>query len=109
MQGLLPKYLEHAMTTFSQQQEQMRTAMQKTMGTLFPFGNMEEVTRQNRAMMERAFSMFSPFIGAAKPVPPAPSREHRTGGRCPTRRSGAAAPRVGGRQGIQGLTTAAEA
>jgi polyhydroxyalkanoate synthesis regulator protein len=31
------------------------------MGTLFPFGNMEEVGRQNMAMMERAFSLFSPF------------------------------------------------
>src|SRR5476651_184222 len=34
MQGLVPKYLEHAMTSFAQQQEQMRTALQKTMGTL---------------------------------------------------------------------------
>jgi polyhydroxyalkanoate synthesis repressor PhaR len=61
MQGLVPKYLEHAMTSFAQQQEQVRTAMQKTMGSLFPFGNMEEVSRQNMAMMERAFSMFTPF------------------------------------------------
>jgi polyhydroxyalkanoate synthesis repressor PhaR len=64
MQGLVPKYLEQAMTAFAQQQEQVRAAMQKTMGsmgTLFPFGNMEEVGRQNMAMMERAFSMFSPF------------------------------------------------
>src|SRR6201997_231104 len=61
MQGLVPKYLEHAMSTFAQQQEQMRATMQKTMGTLFPFGNMEEVGRQNMAMMERAFSLFTPF------------------------------------------------
>jgi polyhydroxyalkanoate synthesis repressor PhaR len=61
MQGLVPKYLEHALSAFAQHQEQMRTAMQKTMGTLFPFGNMEEVSRQNIAMMERAFSMFTPF------------------------------------------------
>jgi polyhydroxyalkanoate synthesis repressor PhaR len=61
MQGLVPKYLEDAMTAFAAQQEQMRAAMQKTMGTLFPFGNMEEVGRQNMAMMERAFSLFSPF------------------------------------------------
>ncbi len=61
MQGLVPKYLEYAMTSFAQQQEQMRTAMQKTMGTLFPFGNMEEMGRQNMAMMERAISMFTPF------------------------------------------------
>ncbi len=61
MQGLVPKYLEHAMTSFAAQQEQMRAAMQKTMGNLFPFGNIEEVGRQNIAMMERAFSLFTPF------------------------------------------------
>ena len=35
MQGLVPKYLEHAMTSFAQQQEQMRTAMQKSVGGIF--------------------------------------------------------------------------
>ena len=67
MQGLVPKYLEHAMTSFAQQQEQMRAAMQKTMGTLFPFGNIEEVGRQNMAMMERAFSLFTPFYRGNEP------------------------------------------
>jgi polyhydroxyalkanoate synthesis repressor PhaR len=61
MQKLVPRYLEEAMTSFAQQQEQMRAAMQKSMGSLFPFGNMEEVNRQNMAMMERAFSLFTPF------------------------------------------------
>lgn len=61
MQGLVPKYLEHAMSSFAEQQEHMRAAMQKTMGGLFPFGNMEEMGRQNIAMMERAFSLFTPF------------------------------------------------
>jgi polyhydroxyalkanoate synthesis repressor PhaR len=61
MQGLVPRYLEQAMAAFAQQQEQVRVTVQKTMGTLFPFGNMEEVSRQNIAMMERAFSLFSPF------------------------------------------------
>ena len=64
MQSVVPRYLDQAMTAFSQQQEQMRATMQKTMGsmgTLFPFGNMEEVGRQNMAMMERAFSLFTPF------------------------------------------------
>jgi polyhydroxyalkanoate synthesis repressor PhaR len=64
MQGLVPRYLEHAMTSFAQQQDQIRAAMQKTVGTLFPFGNIEEVGRQNMAMMERAFSMFTPFYRA---------------------------------------------
>ncbi len=64
MQSLVPKYLEQAMAAFAEQQQQMRAAMQKTIGsvgTLFPFGNMEEVSRQNMAMMERAFSLFTPF------------------------------------------------
>jgi polyhydroxyalkanoate synthesis repressor PhaR len=66
MQGLVPRYLEHAMAAFAQQQEQMRATVQKTMGTLFPFGNMEEVSRQNIAMMERAFNLFTPFYRAGE-------------------------------------------
>ena len=64
MQSMVPRFLEQAMSALAQQQEQMRAAMQKTMGsmgTIFPFGNMEEVGRQNMAMMERAFSLFTPF------------------------------------------------
>ena len=75
MQGLVPKYLEHAMTSFAQQQEQMRAAMQKTMGTLFPFGNIEEVGRQNMAMMERAFSLFTPFYRGTEPNSPTGAQE----------------------------------
>jgi polyhydroxyalkanoate synthesis regulator protein len=61
MQNLVPKYLENAMSNFARQQEQMRQAMQQTMGNFFPFG-MEEVGRQNMAMMERAMSLFTPFL-----------------------------------------------
>lgn len=61
MQSVVPRYLEQAMTAFSEQQEQVRATMQKTMGSMFPFGNMEEMSRQNMAMMERAFSLFTPF------------------------------------------------
>ena len=75
MQGLVAKYLEHAMTSFAQQQEQMRTAMQKTMGTIFPFGNIEEVSRQNMAMMERAFSLFTPFYRGTEPSNPSSAHE----------------------------------
>ena len=54
MQGLVPNYLDQAMSAFAEQQEQVRATVQKTMGSmtgLFPFGNMEEVSRQNVAMM----------------------------------------------------------
>jgi polyhydroxyalkanoate synthesis repressor PhaR len=67
MQSLVPRFLEQAMSAFAEQQEQMRSAMQKTMGNLFPFGNMEEVSRQNMAMMERAFSLFTPFYRPTEP------------------------------------------
>jgi polyhydroxyalkanoate synthesis repressor PhaR len=68
MQSLVPKYLEQALSAFGEQQQQMRAAMQKTMGNLFPFGNMEEVSRQNVAMMERAMSFFTPFYRAMDPT-----------------------------------------
>ncbi len=73
MQSLVPRYLEQSMTAFAQQQEQMRAAMQKTMGSLFPFGNatIEEVGRQNMAMMERALSLFTPFYRPLDAQPPA--------------------------------------
>ena len=61
VQNLVPKYLEQAMANFALQQEQMRKAMQQTVGNFFPFG-MEEVGRTNMAMMERAMSLLTPFI-----------------------------------------------
>jgi polyhydroxyalkanoate synthesis repressor PhaR len=60
VQTLVPRYLEQALSSFARQQEQMRQAVSQTMGSFFPFG-MEEVGRQNLAMMERAMSLFSPF------------------------------------------------
>jgi len=56
LQNLVPRYLEQAMASFARQQQEMRLAMQQTMGNLFPF-NMEEMGRQ----MERAMTLFSPF------------------------------------------------
>jgi polyhydroxyalkanoate synthesis repressor PhaR len=67
VQGLVPRYLEQALAAFGHQQEQMRTAMQKSMGNFFAFGNMEEVGRQNMAMMERALSLFTPFYRPGEP------------------------------------------
>ena len=69
MQGIVPNYLEQAMSAFAEQQETVRATVQKTMGSmtgLFPFGNLEEASRQNVAMMERAMTMFSPFPRGAQ-------------------------------------------
>ncbi len=75
LQQFVPSYLEQAMSSFALQQEQMRSAVQQTVGTFFPV-NMQEVGRQNMAMMERAMTLFTPFYrpparsgDAAQPAP----------------------------------------
>jgi polyhydroxyalkanoate synthesis repressor PhaR len=72
LQNVVPGYLDQAMKAFTQHQEQMQAAMKRTVGSmssLFPFGNMEEISRQNLAMIDRAWSMFSPFKGDAGAPP----------------------------------------
>ena len=72
--GMVPRYLEQTMTAIARQQTQMREAMQQTMGTLLPAG-LEEVRRQNVAMMERAMSLFSPFYRPNDADPQQPASE----------------------------------
>ncbi len=61
LQQFVPSYLDQAMSSFALQQEQMRTAVQRTMGNFLPPG-MQDIGRQNMAMMERAMTMFTPFL-----------------------------------------------
>ena len=61
MQWMVPRYLEHMMEGFAQNQDRMRQSMQETFGNMFPFGNLEEVGKQNMALFESAMRMFSPF------------------------------------------------
>ena len=61
MQWMVPQYLEHMMGAFAQNQDRMRQSMQETFGGMFPFGNLEEVSKQNMALFESAMRMFSPF------------------------------------------------
>lgn len=77
LQALVPRYLEQAMGAFALQQKQMREAMQQTMGRMFPFGGMEELSRQNMAVIERAMTMWSelyrpPGGDGAHPAEPDP-------------------------------------
>jgi polyhydroxyalkanoate synthesis repressor PhaR len=80
MQGVVPGYLDQAMKAFTQHQEQMQTVMKKTVGSmssLFPFGNVEEISRQNMAMIDRAWSMFTPFkAGDSEPPVDEAGREN---------------------------------
>jgi polyhydroxyalkanoate synthesis repressor PhaR len=66
MQFLVPGYLEQAMVTFARNQEQMRDNLRATLG-IFPFGQFEEMGKQNIALFERALSMLSPYARDGKP------------------------------------------
>ncbi|WP_425403066.1 polyhydroxyalkanoate synthesis repressor PhaR [Hwanghaeella sp.] len=59
-QMLLPKYLDFSMKSFSENQEKMRHYMEDTFGSVFPFGQFEEMSKQNLAMFERTMQLFSP-------------------------------------------------
>ena len=81
MQGVVPGYLDQAMKAFSSHQEQMKETMRKTVGSmssLFPFGNMEEIGRQNMAMIDRAWSMFTPFKPGSEPGGPSGAPQDET-------------------------------
>src|SRR3546814_2448812 len=54
MQWMVPRYLEHTMEAFAQNQDRMRQSMQETLGSMFPFGNLEEVGKQNMVLFENA-------------------------------------------------------
>src|SRR4051794_8726904 len=60
LQGVVPRYLEHAMSSFARQQQQMRQMMERTLSPFLPTG-VEEMSRQNMAIFERAISMWNPF------------------------------------------------
>jgi polyhydroxyalkanoate synthesis repressor PhaR len=60
MQFLVPGYLEQAMVAFARNQEQMRNSLRATFG-IFPFGQFEEMGKQNIALFERALKMLSPY------------------------------------------------
>jgi polyhydroxyalkanoate synthesis repressor PhaR len=63
LQFLVPRYLEHTMEYFANNQEQMRNYMRDTFGGMFPFGRFEDLGKQNIAFFERALKMFAPFQG----------------------------------------------
>ena len=67
MQFLVPGYLEQAMTAFAGNQEQMRNSLRATFG-IFPFGQFEEMGKQNIALFERALKMLSPYARDGNPA-----------------------------------------
>jgi polyhydroxyalkanoate synthesis repressor PhaR len=70
MQFLVPGYLEQAMSAFAHNQEKMRDNLRATFG-MFPFGQFEEMGKQNLALFERALKVLAPYPSEPKPAAPA--------------------------------------
>jgi polyhydroxyalkanoate synthesis repressor PhaR len=64
LQSFVPGYLDMSMEGFAKNQEQMRNRLAEAFGGSGQV--IENLTRQNMAMFERAMSMFSPFAAAAR-------------------------------------------
>ncbi len=65
MQWMVPSYLDHMMEGFSSNQAHMRKSMEDALGGMFPFGNLEELSKNNMALFENAVKVFSPFQAGA--------------------------------------------
>lgn len=62
LQAVVPNYLEQTMQSFATNQETLRKTMEDALGGFNPFGQFEEVSKQNMAMFENAMKMFTPFM-----------------------------------------------
>ena len=78
MQWLVPRYLEHSMSVFAENQDRMRQYMQNTFGGLFSFSNLEEMNKQNVSLFENTMKMFSPFAQSGRPEDQAPDEEGKS-------------------------------
>jgi polyhydroxyalkanoate synthesis repressor PhaR len=83
LQSFVPGYLDMSMEGFAKNQEQMRNRLAEAFGGSGQV--IENLTRQNMAMFERAMQMFSPFAAAARR--PAGEEEHKGNGAPPARPS----------------------
>lgn len=80
MQWMVPSYLDQVMDAFATNQDRLRQSMQEAFGGMFPFGNLEAMSKQNMAAFESAMRMFTPF-----------SREEETKASAPEESAGQAA------------------
>ena len=65
LQAFVPGYLDMSMEGFAKNQEAMRNRLAEAFGGSGQV--IENLTRQNMAMFERAMSMFSPFVPGRRP------------------------------------------
>ena len=81
--GMVPRYLELSMETFTRNRQQMRERMSGSMSATSPLKQIEEMGQANMKLFQNAMEMFTPFAadspkknsGGAKPGTDAASAE----------------------------------
>jgi polyhydroxyalkanoate synthesis repressor PhaR len=78
MERLIPSYLEFSLATLTREQEKYRKQFANAFGTA-AFEAMQDQTRKNLAMFERALNMFAPFTTFEQraEAPRKPELEHK--------------------------------
>ncbi|HWT99554.1 MAG TPA: polyhydroxyalkanoate synthesis repressor PhaR [Terriglobales bacterium] len=81
LQFLVPRYLEQSMESFSRNQEQFRSYMKDSFGGMMPFGQLEEMSKQNMNFFEQAMRMWTPFsVPMTMPTPMTPGNSDHAKG-----------------------------
>ncbi len=81
LQVLVPTYLEQSMHSFARNQEQMRDYLHGTFDGLMPFGQFEDMSKQQMVIFEKAMKMFTPFYSEEQD-----SQKAENGGKTPQAR-----------------------
>jgi len=63
MGGMMSKYLEASIEAFKNNEHKVREAFGNMPGFAAPLNQLEEIGKQNMALMQKTFSMFNPFEG----------------------------------------------
>ena len=63
--GMVPRYLELSMETFTRNRQQMRERMSGSMSATSPLKQIEEMGQANMKLFQNAMEMFTPFATAA--------------------------------------------
>ena len=78
MRWMVPRYLDHMMGAFKHHQDQLKTQLHSSLGGIFPFTSIEEVSKHNITLLEQTMQLLNPFgvlapPGTAEPASEAPS------------------------------------
>jgi len=92
LQAIVPKYLEQSMDSFAKNHEEMRQYLSNAMEGMFPFGSIEDLSRQNMAFIQQAMKMLTPFPVEGAPSAPQPEAPPPGAAQQPAQKAAAPAP-----------------